>query len=331
MRTVICGLVVAAVVSSASVAVARCGDQRGDDQALDSAVGAIVRQCGCCRTRPPLLRHPTSCAVDVVGAAVDSGALPRRCARTAIRRARRVCRRLGVPCRPPATTTTLPRPTCTGDGQCDDGNACTADSCVDGRCRHACRCVSPRGGQSCCPGPAAQCQGLHWFYSCGYPVCRVDGNDAIPGVPACTTQQVGAACAVRDAECNPGAGCGVRLVCTDRDPRTRGCPISLRSAKRDVSYLGSDEVGRLHDDLMRLKLATYAYRSDGPAARRRLGFVIDDVGQSPAIAPGGDMVDLYGYASMAVAAIQAQDREIGRLRDEIAALRRECRAPAKRR
>ena len=48
-----------------------------------------------------------------------------------------------------------------------------------------------------------------------------------------------------------------------------------------------------------------------------------DVGQSPAVSPDGTTVDLYGYASMAVAAIQAQEREIAALKGEVAALRHE--------
>src|SRR5439155_22412171 len=54
-----------------------------------------------------------------------------------------------------------------------------------------------------------------------------------------------------------------------------------------------------------------------------LGFIIDAVGASPAVAADGGHVDLYGYTSMAVGAIQAQQRRIDALTREVAALRAE--------
>lgn len=333
MRHLVCRLFALGLMACiASTAGARCGDQPGDTDAVSSVVGAIINQCGCCRPRPPAAGGQAQCAFRVVADAVQRGALRRRCAHAAIRRARLLCvhsLRPGLPCRTSTTTTTLPAPACTSDADCDDGNGCTADACVQGRCQHACRCVGPGGGPSCCPGPAAMCVRLRYYYTCGYPVCAVDPVASIPGVPPCTTEHVGESCSTPGAECDPGVGCGVRLRCTDHDPAVV-CPISERRAKRDITYLTPADVRRLRDELMRLRLATYQYRSEEPSAPRRLGFVIDDVGQSPAVAPGGSMVDLYGYASMAVAALQAQGREIDRLKAEMGALRRECRAPARR-
>jgi hypothetical protein len=49
--------------------------------------------------------------------------------------------------------------------------------------------------------------------------------------------------------------------------------------------------------------------------------MIDDVAPSAAVAADRDHVDLHGYASMAVAAIQAQARELEALRAEVARLR----------
>ena len=61
-------------------------------------------------------------------------------------------------CPPPSTTTTtLPGGGCQSDGDCDDGNGCTADRCLDGVCQHECICVSPAGGVTCCPGPSTLC------------------------------------------------------------------------------------------------------------------------------------------------------------------------------
>ena len=50
------------------------------------------------------------------------------------------------------------------------------------------------------------------------------------------------------------------------------------------------------------------------------------VGNQLSVAPGGTMVDVYGYATMAVAAIQAQDRQIARLTREVETLRQQCAA-----
>ena len=164
--------------------------------------------------------------------------------------------------------------------------------------------------------------GLRWYDTCGYPVCSV--NDApIPGVAPCTTEHAGDPCATRDATCDPGVGCGVRLRCTDHDPVATpyGCPISRRDAKSDITYLQADDLDRLLDDIRRVRLARYRYLAD-PARRPRLGFVIDDDPQSPAVAVDGGQVDLYGYTSMAIAAIQAQQRRIDALEREVAELRR---------
>jgi hypothetical protein len=54
------------------------------------------------------------------------------------------------------TTSTLPSP-CHSDADCDDGNGCSVDRCVDGACEHVCICVGPTGVATCCPGPAALC------------------------------------------------------------------------------------------------------------------------------------------------------------------------------
>jgi hypothetical protein len=49
--------------------------------------------------------------------------------------------------------------------------------------------------------------------------------------------------------------------------------------------------------------------------------MIDDVGGSQAVDAQRDMVDLYGYTSLAVAALQTQAREIQTLRKEIAEIK----------
>jgi hypothetical protein len=218
------------------------------------------------------------------------------------------------------TTTTLPSSTCTSDGQCDDGNGCSQDRCADGACHHECLCLDAGGTARCCPGPAAECPRLQWFFTCGDPVCGWPDRDS--RVPPCAAgETAGAACTPAGASCDPGDVCNRQLRCSWNDPTTGGCPISRRRDKRDIRYLGPDDARRLHDELLRHRLATYRYAGDERA--RHLGFIIDDVPSSPAVDAGGERVDVYAYASMAVVAVQTQAREIARLRAELRALRRE--------
>jgi hypothetical protein len=217
------------------------------------------------------------------------------------------------------TTTTLPAPACQTDTDCDDGNPCTADRCAGGVCQHDCLCVGPGGSVSCCPGPAAECPRPAWYYTCGDPVCG--GHRGHPGVPKCSAGETpGAPCSPDGAACDPGSPCNQLLVCASSDPTHGGaCPISRGAAKEDIHYLDTEDARRLRDQLMRFRLATFRYKE--AAARQHLGFLIDDVAPSPSVDPGRDMVDLYGYTSMVVAALQTQGREIEALKREVASLR----------
>src|SRR6266481_27278 len=158
------------------------------------------------------------------------------------------------------------------------------------------------------------------FYTCGDPVCG--GHTPHPGVPPCSAGEVaGAACSPEGATCDPGDACNRLLLCTTSDPTHGGmCPISRRAYKENVQYLSEADVQRLHDELMSFRLATYRYKA--APSECHLGFIIDDIEPSAAIDPGRDMVDLYGYISMAVAALQTQAREIETLKKEVAGLRR---------
>jgi hypothetical protein len=122
------------------------------------------------------------------------------------------------------------------------------------------------------------------------------------------------------------------------------CPISRRAFKRDIERLGPDDLLRLYDELREIQLTTYRYKSDGPAGPRRLGFIIDDLKTSLddvkppfddvktpfPVDPEGNTVDLYGYMSMAVAALQVQAQEIAALRAEVAALKERRAIPGSR-
>ena len=149
-----------------------------------------------------------------------------------------------------------------------------------------------------------------WLTTCGAPVCS--GVKPIPGVAACTTQKAGDACTAGAAPCDLQNACQQELTCTDKDPKLNpgGCPISRRAKKTDIRYLDADDVAKLQTELLATKLATYKYRDAGPQAPQQLGFIIDDQPDSPAVDARRDMVDLYGYLSMSVAALQAQQKQL---------------------
>jgi len=168
------------------------------------------------------------------------------------------------------------------------------------------------------PTPAPQ-----WYFTCGDPVC--EGHRPDPGIPPCSFQHPGEACLPEGATCDPLDECNRRLLCATSDPTQQpgACPISSARFKRDIEYLSEAERWDLYRELRRFRLATYHYRAAGPADRQHLGFIIEDVGPSAAVDAEHDRVDLYGYASMAVAALQVQAAQIESLQAEVAALRRE--------
>jgi hypothetical protein len=104
--------------------------------------------------------------------------------------------------------------------------------------------------------------------------------------------------------------------------------VSRRAYKRDIQPLDRAEIDRVYAQLRDIKLTTYQYKSEPPSAPRRLGFIIDDTKSSYPVNGDGNSVNLYGYVSMAVAAIQAQSEEIAALRAEVVQLRRDARRAA---
>ena len=69
---------------------------------------------------------------------------------------------------------------------------------------------------------------------------------------------------------------------------------------------------------MSLPLASYHYKH-APGAGPQLGFIIEDI--EPSVAVSGDHVNMYGYLSMAVAAIQVQQQQIAALQRELERVR----------
>ena len=169
---------------------------------------------------------------------------------------------------------------------------------------------------------------LQWYATCGDPACG--GYNPDPDDLICTTEATGNACATAGAECAiPSYDCNVHLLCTGSDPAVN-CPISLAGFKREIRYLSAGERDEILDHLLATRLATYRYRSEPDSAPPRLGFIIDDRPDSQAVLPSGERVDLYGYTSMAVAAIQAQAAQIQALEQELARLRQEVDALTRR-
>ncbi len=201
----------------------------------------------------------------------------------------------------------------------------------------ACSSGGNGGGEGGSAGQGGMGQGggssgaLKWWATCGDPVCMDPGQGgaggagggAPSGVDPCTTEKIGDACTTKDALCWPaGSTCGVLLKCSDTDPAVM-CPISQAEHKTNISYLPERDLQQVHDDLMRMKIATWHYKNEPAGTREHLGFIIDDNPQSPAVMSNGERVDLYGYTSMAVAAVQTQDKRLEALERELKALREE--------
>lgn len=183
-------------------------------------------------------------------------------------------------------------------------------------------------------GTAGACGGssppatTQWYATCGDVVCH--GYDVKTGVPKCTTETLGASCATANASCDPMDSCNVLYVCAASDPKQSagGCPVSRRQYKTDIAYLDESGLRQYADELSRVKLATYKYKTGGPT---RLGFIIEDHEPSVSIDSGRDMVDLYGYTSMAVAALKLQQKQLAALQEQVAELSAQLKAEKARR
>lgn len=144
--------------------------------------------------------------------------------------------------------------------------------------------------------------------------------------------RVGSACAKDGESCavSSPVECGQATIVCKGGVWTLndfGCPVSTARVKRDVEYVDRTAEERLRSEVLDVRLATYRYTQGDDA--RHLGFIIEDMPEgSAAVLPSRDRVDLYGYVSMTVAALKAQQREIDALKREVARLEA-ARAPAK--
>jgi hypothetical protein len=102
-------------------------------------------------------------------------------------------------------------------------------------------------------------------------------------------------------------------------------PGSSRLLKKDIAYLSTTQVDELEEQALKIRLATFRYRQGDDA--KHLGFILEDSPGIPAADPAHAKVDLYAYASMAIASAQAQARRIEQLEEEVDALSTALEAP----
>lgn len=183
----------------------------------------------------------------------------------------------------------------TGEGGLSDASSTDADAAQDG------------GGAE-----------LHWFQTCGAPLCG-PSTEGPTGQPLCTDERVGDACAKEGALCDPSLGCGVNLVCAASDPKLApgGCPISRARFKEGIRYLRAEELAQVADLLLQTPLAEWRYKGDHTRTPQ-FGFIIEDV--EPSFSVAGDQVNLYGYTSMAVAALKVQREQVRSLESRLMTL-----------
>lgn len=218
-----------------------------------------------------------------------------------------------------------------GTGLCGSAACKTGELCCAGpteACAPTCMAAStcPVYGRPCLSdaGPPAvdsgpPTQALTWYTTCGDPVCQISDAGAVDA-GACPKE--GTPCTTKDQTCgDPNApnACGVILVCSNVDPKASGmCPRSSRKFKDDIRYADDAKLEALHDETLKIKLATYQYKSQFEDPKpTHLGFIIEDQPQSQAVEHGRDRVDMYGYLSMVVASMQVQEKEISELRREL--------------
>ena len=168
-----------------------------------------------------------------------------------------------------------------------------------------------------------------YYLTCGDPVCQ-GYTGPFAGVPLCSDAgtSVGDMCDAADIDdtCDPVDSCNARLICATDDPtqQTGGCPISRARHKEQIEYLDPAARAQASKRALDMKLATWRYTGDLDDGKQHLGFIIDDDPTSPAVRPDGEHVDLYGYTSLAVAALQEQQAHIERLEERLAEIERSC-------
>ena len=161
-------------------------------------------------------------------------------------------------------------------------------------------------------------QNLQYYTTCGDPVCEGYAG-ASNGISVCSAEEEAAECSEEGGQCDLENDCNQRLICTNEDPATE-CPVSKAKHKRDIVYVSDQKAAEIASAVKNMKIAEWNYNRDDSTRKSRLGFMIDDNADSPAVLANGERVDLYGYTSMAVIALQQQAQQIQRLETKIAEL-----------
>jgi hypothetical protein len=203
----------------------------------------------------------------------------------------------------------IPPAACPATREEASGKDCATMDAVCAYSGLACTCTN------CIEHPIVVCNGPR-VWKCDAP-SPDPGCPHAPGVLGTTCKPEGLACRYK---CDLGRACKGGIWVDEQVGST--CPISLRSAKRDIRYVSDHDRARLAADLERVRLATYRYVDPANGEGRRLGFIIDDSPDLAAVDAARGRVDLYAYTSMVVAALQEQAREIAALRREIARLKK---------
>jgi hypothetical protein len=132
-------------------------------------------------------------------------------------------------CIPMSVFTPTPAPTCATDADCNDGDACTVDQCVNGICEHACICLTATGAPACCPGPAALCA-----RPCGADASGACGGTCPAGAKCGTLPTALAACGCVSGVGGPCGGnilapapeCAPGLICQHSNPDVTGVCVA---------------------------------------------------------------------------------------------------------
>lgn len=96
---------------------------------------------------------------------------------------------------------------------------------------------------------------------------------------------------------------------------------SRREWKKDIVYPNQQGLEHTLEQVLDMRLATWRYLHDLPEDRPHLGIIIDDNPTLLPVTADQTGVDLYTYASMAIAAVQVQQKQIDDLKREIAELK----------
>lgn len=158
---------------------------------------------------------------------------------------------------------------------------------------------------------------LTWYATCGDPVCS-GYNGPFADTPLCSEDGfvVGDTCQTMDETCDLVNDCNGKLLCTNTDPATN-CPISQAKHKRNIEYLGDAKLQELAEQALSIRIAEWNYNWDKEQYPPRLGFIIDDNPNIPAVHANRQQVDLYGYTTMTLALLQQQAKTINHLEDKV--------------